>query len=241
MSVFETVEPSLAWPKSARIGFYGLRQHRRPMPFRIDLFANLVGNFSQGRPWKFPSFFFRPWRPPRALLESSWRGSRAQEASKALPEASGVDFWRHFGSQNGAFVGFVRASVAWCFSLAFGQFVVRLSFCLKDVRAPRANGAHADYIVKTNGFKHIFKLCFRAGERRGEQNTHGSGKKTHAKTAPKNDVLVTFLLFFSFPPAQPPKSSPNDLPDPLRDPPGDPPGGRNRSTFRSKGVPRPPR
>ena len=71
---------------------------------------------------------------------------------------------------------FFRASVAWCFSLAFGQFFVRLSFCLKDVRAPRANGAHADYIVKTNGFKHSFKLCFRAGERRGEQNTHGSGK-----------------------------------------------------------------
>ena len=92
---------------------------------------------------------------------------------------------------------FVRASVAWCFSLAFGQFVVRLSFCLKDVRAPRANGAHADYIVRTNGFKHILKLCFRAGECRDEQNTHGSGKKTHAKTAPKKtDFLVTFLLFF---------------------------------------------
>ena len=192
------------------------------MPFRIDLFANLVGNFSQGRPWNF----FRRWRPPRALLESSWRGSRAQEAAKALPEASGVDFWRHVSSQNGAFVGFFRASVAWCFSLAFGQFVVRLSFCLKDVRAPRANGAHADYIVKTNGFKHIFKLCFRAGECRGEQNTHGSGKKTHAKTAPKkNGLFCDLSAFVSFPPAQPPKSSPNDLPDPLRDPPGDPAGG----------------
>ena len=133
--------------------------------------------------------FFRPWRPPRALSESSWRGSRAQEAAKALPEASGVDFWRHFGSQNGALFGFFRASVAWCFSLAFGQFFVRLSFCLKDVRAPRANGAHADYIVKTNGFKHIFKLCFRAGECRGQQNTHGSGKKTHAKTAPKKQTV----------------------------------------------------
>ena len=106
MSVCETFEPSLAWPKSARIGFYGLRQHRRPMLGRCDIFANLVGNFSQGRPWKFPSFFFRPWRPPRALLESSWRGSRAQEAAKALPEAPGVVFWRHVGSQNGAFFGF---------------------------------------------------------------------------------------------------------------------------------------
>ena len=106
-SVFGIVEPSLAWPKSARIGFYGLRQHRRPRPprcrFESIFVANLVGNFSQGRPWKFPSFFFRPWRPPRALLESSWRGSRAQEAAKALPEASGVDFWRYVGFQNGVF------------------------------------------------------------------------------------------------------------------------------------------
>ena len=53
MSVFEIVEPSLAWPKSARIGFYGPRQHRRPMPARCQFFANLVGNFSQGRPWNF--------------------------------------------------------------------------------------------------------------------------------------------------------------------------------------------
>ena len=106
MSVFGIVEPSLAWPKSARIGFYGPRQRRRPMPFWCHLFANLVGNFFQGRPWKFPSFFFRPWRPPRALSESSRRGSRAQEASKALPEASGVDFWRHLGFQNGSLFGF---------------------------------------------------------------------------------------------------------------------------------------
>ena len=32
MSVFEIVEPSLAWPKSARIGFYGPRQRRQPPP-----------------------------------------------------------------------------------------------------------------------------------------------------------------------------------------------------------------
>ena len=186
MSVFEIFEPSLAWPKSARIGFYGPRQHRRPGPARWDFLANVVGIFSQGRFWKFPSFFFRPWRPPRALLESSWRGSRAQEASKALSEASGVDCI--LAPKTVFFVVF-RASMAWCFSLAFGQFFVRLSFCLKDVRAPRANGAHADYIVKTDGFKHILKLCFRAAERRGEENTHGNGKKTHAKTAPKKTFV----------------------------------------------------
>ena len=118
-------------------------------------------------------------------MESSWRGSRAQEAAKALPEASRVDFGRHFSSQNVAVVWlFVRASVAWCFSLAFGQCFVRRSFCLKDVRG------HADYAVKTNDFKHAFKLRFRAGECRGEQNTHGNGKKPHAKTAPKKQTLL---------------------------------------------------
>ena len=114
----------------------------------------------------------------------------------ALPEASGVAFWSLFGPQSGAFWAFFRASVAWCVSLAFGEFVVPLSFCFKDVRVPRANGAHADYIVKTNGFKHIFMWCFRAGERRGEQNTHGSGKKTHAKQLHKFELIWTFLAFF---------------------------------------------
>ena len=67
--------------------------------------------------------------------------------------------------------------------MAFGCYFVRLSFALKDCRAARANGAYADSTTKTNDFKQFFKLCFGAGERRGEQNTHGSGKKTHAKKA----------------------------------------------------------
>ena len=65
--------------------------------------------------------------------------------------------------------------------MAFDCYFVRLSFGLKDCRAARANGAYADSTTKTNGFEQFFKLCFCAGERRGEQNTHGSGKKTHAK------------------------------------------------------------
>ena len=106
MSVFGIVETSLAWPQSARIGFYGLRQHRRPMPARCRPDASFSPISLQISPRGALGIFFRRWRPPRALLESSWRGSRAQEAAKALPEASGVDFWRHFGSQNGAFCGF---------------------------------------------------------------------------------------------------------------------------------------
>ena len=110
--------------------------------------------------------------------------------------------------------------------MAFDCYFVRLSFDLKDGRAARANGAYADFTTKTNGFKQFFKLCFCAGERRGEQNTHGSDKKTHATKALKICVCRYFLaLFVAFPPTQPQKSPQNDLPEPLRDPPRDPPGG----------------
>ena len=83
------------------------------------------------------------------------------------------------------------------FSLAFGQFVVRLSFFFKDVRIPLANAAHADYNVKNNAFKHIFKLRFCAGECRGEKKTHGSGKKTNANTAPKKRLFGDFSFLRS--------------------------------------------
>ena len=74
----------------------------------------------------------------------------------------------------------------------FDCYVVRLSFGLKDCRAARANGAYADSTTKTNGFKQFLKLCFCAGERRGAQNTHGSGKKTHATNALKICVYWHF-------------------------------------------------
>ena len=130
------------------------------------------------------------------------------------------------------FLAFFRASVAWCFSLAFGQLFVRRSFCLKDVRAPRANGAHADYIVKNNGFKHIFKLCFRAGERRGEQNTHGSGKKTHATKALKICVYWHFWCLF-FRSRQPNQNKIHKMTSQS-------PSGTLPGTL-PEGVPRPPR
>ena len=65
---------------------------------RLQVFANVVGIFFQGRFW---NFFFATG----GLQERFWRAlgaEVAQEAAKALPEASGVDFGRHFGSQNGA-------------------------------------------------------------------------------------------------------------------------------------------
>ena len=92
--------------------------------------------------------------------------------------------------------------------MALDCYFVRLSFGLKDGRAARANGAYADSTTKTNGFKQFFKLCFCAGERRGEQNTHGSGKKTHAIKLYKSVFMGTFGAFFPFPPTQPQKKSP---------------------------------
>ena len=169
------------------------------MLFRSTGRANTVDRCPPGAPpmpvfcksrWRFlPGAPFELFSAPGGLQERFWRALGAEVARRRRPRRSrrppGSIFGDMLAPKTVLCWPFFRASVAWCFSLAFGQFFVRLSFCLKDVRAPRANGAHADYIVKTNGFKHIFKLCFRAGERRGEQNTHGSGKKTHAKTAPK--------------------------------------------------------
>ena len=80
--------------------------------------------------------------------------------------------------------------------MAFDCYFVRLSFDLKDGRAARANGAYADSTTKTNGFNQFFKLCFCAGERRGEQNTHGSDKKTHATKALKISVFWHFWCLF---------------------------------------------
>ena len=88
------------------------------------------------------------------------------------------------------------------FCMAFGYYFVRRSFGFKDCRAARANGAYADSTTKTNCFKQFFKLCFCAGERRGEQNTHGSGQKTHATKALKRCVCQHFLGL-SFVPANP--------------------------------------
>ena len=83
--------------------------------------------------------------------------------------------------------------------MAFDCYFVRLSFRLKDGRAARANGAYADSTTKTNGFNQFFKLCFCAGERRGEQNTHGSGKKTHAKKALQINVFWHLSCLFCVP------------------------------------------
>ena len=153
-----------------------------------------MGAFCKSR-WKFLSGApLELFSAPGGLQERFWRALGAEVARRRRPRRSrrppGSIFGDMLAPKTVLLLAFLRTSVAWCFSLAFGQLFVRLSFCLKDVRAPRANGAHADYIVKTNGFKHIFKLCFRAGERRGEQNTHGNGKKTHAKTAPKKQTFL---------------------------------------------------
>ena len=108
-----------------------------------------------------------------------------------------------------------------CFLLAFERLFIRFFLFFTHVRFPSEKGAPADCIVKTNGFKHIFVLCFRAGERRGQQNTHGSGKKTHAKKALKKCVFWHFGgLFFVL--AN--RTAQNTPKRPPRDPPGPSPG-----------------
>ena len=145
-----------------------------------------------GQSWARLNSFFGGQELSNSALGGLWGGSCAQEAARALPEGSGVTFWRHFGSPKSTFLMFFELPRQSVFCMVFDWFSVRLSFGLKDCRAARANGAHADSIVKTNGIEQILKLCFRAGERRGEQNTHGSGKKTHAKQASNNSVFWHF-------------------------------------------------
>ena len=115
----------------------------------------------------------------KVVLAEVARGRR----SGGLSPASGVDVGRHFDSQNGTFLMFFKLPRQSAFCMACDCYFVQRSFDLKDGRAARANGAYADSTTKTNGFKQFLKLCFCAGERRGAQNTHGSGKKTHATNA----------------------------------------------------------
>ena len=177
-------------------------------------------NVSQGRPWNF----FSPLEASKSAFgELLARKSRAGDGQGA-PGGLWGRFLETFWLPKQCFVDLFRASVAWCFSLAFGQCVVRLSSCLKDVRAPRANGAHADYIVKM--VLSIFLSCAFAPASAEANRTHtGAVRKRMQKQLQKNRLVLDFSALFPFPPAQPPKTSPNDLPDPVRDLPGDPPGG----------------
>ena len=78
MSVFGIVEPSLAWPKSARIGFYGLRQHRRPMPPRCQFFCQSRWKCLPGAPLEVPKFLFPPLEASKSAFgELLARKSRA--------------------------------------------------------------------------------------------------------------------------------------------------------------------
>ena len=110
-------------------------------------------------------------------MKVSWRRSRAGGGPGAL-------FWETVWLPKRLFLNaLLELPRQSAFCMVFDCSVVRLSFGLKDCRAARANGAYADSTTKTDGLKQFLKLCFCAGERRGEQNTHGSGKKTHATKA----------------------------------------------------------
>ena len=88
MSVCGIFEPSLAWPKSARIGFYGPRQRRRPRPPRCPPDALPVPVFCKSR-WKFlpgaPLDFFSA---AGGLQERFWRALGAEVARRRRPRRS---------------------------------------------------------------------------------------------------------------------------------------------------------
>ena len=140
----------------------------------------------------------------KVVLAEVARGRR----SGGSPRPPGSILGGIFTLKTALFGCFLKLPRQSAFCMAFDCYVVRLSFGLKDCRAARANGAYADSTTKTNGFKQFFKLCFCAGERRGEQNTHGSDKKTHATKALKNCVFWHFSCLFFVPASPTAKTSP---------------------------------
>ena len=98
MSVFGIVEPSLAWPKSARIGFYGPRQHRRPIPARCRVdgrFLPISLEFSSRGAF---GTFFSPLEASKSafgeLLARKSRAGGGQGAPGGLRGRFLETFWR---------------------------------------------------------------------------------------------------------------------------------------------------
>ena len=189
--MFGIVEPSLSWPKSARIGFYGPRQHRRPMPGRCEFFCQSRWKILSGAAVEVPKFLFSA---PGGLQERFWRALGAEVARRRRPRRSrrppGSIFGDSLAPKAVLFFVFFSSFRGMVFFACIWTVVCSTFFlfegCSRSARKRRTRRLYH----KTNGFKHMFKLCFRAGECRGEQNTHGSGKKTHAKTAPKKQTFL---------------------------------------------------
>ena len=159
------------------------------------------------------------WARLRAVRERGWHVLGASESRPegivargrrpgGSPRPPGLILGAISGPQTALFGCFFELPRQNAFCMFFDCYFVRLSFDLKDGRAARANGAYADSTTKTNGFNQFFKLCFCAGERRGEQNTHGSGKKTQAKKALQICVYGYFWCLFSVPANPTAKKSP---------------------------------
>ena len=96
MSVFKIVEPSLAWPKSARIGFYGPRQHRRPMPPRVPPGSTFLSKSLQNSFWPLleaTKVFFWPRRLSKSARAAILKVSELASARSWLPCPFCNDFW----------------------------------------------------------------------------------------------------------------------------------------------------
>mgnify|MGYP007075859809 CR=1 FL=1 len=107
--------------------------------------------FSWGALGRVQSFFFRPRRPSRALLDASWGRAVAQKVPKAFPEASGIGFGSRFGSKNDVFLMIFGVSAASFFRLVYGVDV-GLFLCVFRLRAKTADVRHLQYLPHENVF-----------------------------------------------------------------------------------------
>ena len=136
MSVFGTFEPSLAWPKSARIGFYGPRQHRRPMRPRVQFFAKLAPKFLLGAFGSYQSFFFAARRLSKSAAEANFKVPELTSARSWLSWC----FWNGFLLQKAAILAsniVFLVCFLWCLGIFFGHW---FSICFHSATPLKSGG-----------------------------------------------------------------------------------------------------
>ena len=154
---------------------------------------------SLGRLGRVEGRFVAPKSSPRAL----WRAFGAEVARRRRPgrsrKAPGSILGGILVSKTAHVGRFFEPPRPTVFGMLLNSFFVYDLVGFNDFRAAGANGAHADDTVKTNGFEPFFKLCFRAGELQGEQNTHASDSKNACERSFKHRIFLDISCFFSVP------------------------------------------
>ena len=137
MSVFETVEPCLAWPKSARIGFYGPRQHRRPSPPRgcaeTIFFLPKSLEISPRAPFGTPNLFFELRAASGSDFRRLWAPTWLRRGLRRAPGSILGAILAHFYYISMFFVGVSAFGVVAFCSCVFHCFSSK--FCLFSASA----------------------------------------------------------------------------------------------------------